>query len=122
MKGQETNNSAIRTVITIVILALATLFSLAIEAFGVRIENIVLVYTVALIIIIAEMKSPFYGLFSTVVITLLYSFLFLDPKYDIKLQDLNSYVSLFSFLIVEIVCVVKTEFTLFLKAVFTKNF
>lgn len=103
MKGQETNNSAIRTVITIVILALATLFSLAIEAFGVRIENIVLVYTVALIIIIAEMKSPFYGLFSTVVITLLYSFLFLDPKYDIKLQDLNSYVSLFSFLIVEIV-------------------
>ncbi|MBQ5802138.1 MAG: hypothetical protein IIW27_03820 [Clostridia bacterium] len=50
MKGQETNNSAIRTVITIVILALATLFSLAIEAFGVRIENIVLVYTVALMI------------------------------------------------------------------------
>lgn len=103
MKGQENNNSALRAVITLAILALATLFSLAIEAFGVHIENIVLVYTVALIIIIAEMKSPLYGLFSTIVITLLYSFLFLEPKYNVQLKDINSYVSLFSFFIVEIV-------------------
>ena len=100
---KEEKTTLYKCCMTAVILALATLLSLALQGLFVRAENVIVVYIVALLIIIIEFQKAAYGLAASVCIVFLYQFLFTEPKYAFRLTDYNDWFVAAGIFVIEIV-------------------
>ena len=100
---KEEKTTLYKCCMTAVILALATLLSLALQGLFVRAENVIVVYIVALLIIIIEFQKAAYGLAASACIVFLYQFLFTEPKYAFRLTDYNDWFVAAGIFVIEIV-------------------
>ena len=83
---------------SIFILLLSTLFAFMLAEFHLQVENIFLIYMIAVIIIMIETKSFMIGGISAVFCILAFNFLFTEPRFTFQIDNLNYYVSFFIFL------------------------
>ncbi len=68
--------------------------------FGLRSENVLLVYVIAVLIVNMETKSLAYGFASAVICVLTFNYFFTDPMYTMVINDANYYVSIIIFVFV----------------------
>jgi two-component system sensor histidine kinase KdpD len=85
------------------IMGLATGLAFALEEFGFRAENILLIYVGAVILIDIETKSLTAGLISAMLSAAVFNFLFTDPKFTFIVSDVNYLLSMIVFIFVAIV-------------------
>jgi len=91
-----------KVMIAIITLSISTLLAFGFDQFGIRKENIMLIYIVAIMYIILETKSFWYGMFSTFFLVFVFNFLFTDPKYTFVINDPNYIISIILFSLVSI--------------------
>lgn len=91
-----------KIIIAIITLSISTLLAFGFDQFGIRKENIMLIYIVAIMYIILETKSFWYGMFSTFFLVFVFNFLFTDPKYTFVINDPNYIISIILFSLVSI--------------------
>lgn len=89
-------------VVTIVI-ALVTIFSLVLYSMGIRAENILMVYTFGILIIIMETKRYEFGIVSAFVMVALFNYFFTEPRFTLRVYDKNYLISFVIFLIVSVI-------------------
>lgn len=82
------------------ILLMATGASLAFEFLGVKELNIILIYIVSILLITIETNGYFWGITSCVLSMVLFNFFFTQPKYTLRVNDPNYFISFLLFLIV----------------------
>lgn len=90
------------TVITVVIV-LVTLFSVVLYSMGIRAENILMIYTFGILIIIIETKEYIYGVVSAFLMVALFNYFFTEPRFTLRVYDKNYLISFIIFLIVSII-------------------
>ncbi|MDD3123168.1 MAG: ATP-binding protein [Candidatus Izemoplasmatales bacterium] len=91
-----------KVIITIITLSISSLLAFGFDQFGIRKENIMLIYIVSIMYIILETKSFWYGMFSTFFLVFIFNFLFTDPKYTFVIDDPNYIISIILFSLVSI--------------------
>lgn len=87
-----------RLIAGIVILALSTALAFALDAYGIRPENILLVFVVAVVLINIETRSLLAGLVSGFLCVAIFNYFFTDPRNSFIISDPNYYVSIAIFL------------------------
>ena len=92
-----------KTLITAMIIILTTLLAFVLDEIGLYVENILMLYAVAVLIIITETKSFRWGVASTIICIFTFNFLFTQPRYSFMMTDPNNIVSLFIFLVVSFI-------------------
>lgn len=75
-------------------------FSLALDAWGMRAENILMVYLTGVIIIIVETESLAMGIGASILLIGAFNFLFTEPRFTFMVNDPNYVVSLGLFFVV----------------------
>jgi len=90
-------------IIVLIIIFLTTLFAYSLQEFGIRLENILLVYIIAVMIIIIETKKFILGFTSTIICVFIFNFLFIDPKYTFIINDANYIISMIIFILVSFI-------------------
>jgi len=96
-------------ILTAGILTLAVLLSFALDAFGIRAENIILVYIAAILVIIIETKNIAFGLGSTLILVFVFNFFFITPRYSFAIDDPNYIITLLIFFSVAFVANIMTS-------------
>lgn len=84
----------------VVILFLGTLVSYVFFTMGIRIENIIMVYLVAVLFIVIETRSLLWGIGSSFLSILTFNFFFTDPKLTLMIEDPNYVITIIIFFIV----------------------
>lgn len=84
----------------IAILFFTIILELSLDALKVKEENIYLVFVLAILIIIIELKSIIYGLLASVVTVLSFNFFITEPRLTFVVDDPNYYVSFMMFIVV----------------------
>lgn len=97
MMRQEQIKNILKTVI---ILFLGTLVSYVFFTMGIRIENIIMVYLVAVLFIVIETRSLLWGIGSSFLSILTFNFFFTDPKLTLMIEDANYVITIIIFLMV----------------------
>ncbi|MFU8793197.1 MAG: ATP-binding protein [Acholeplasmataceae bacterium] len=85
---------------TLITILLATALAVAFEGFGLRRENIILIYIAAILVILIETKYLSYGIVTTIIFGLAFNFFFTEPKYTFIIDDVNYIITLTIFFIV----------------------
>jgi two-component system, OmpR family, sensor histidine kinase KdpD len=89
-----------RSLTLLLTLILATGLAFSMSEFGVRTENILLIYVGAVMVINIETKSLLAGVISAVLCALSFNFFFTEPKYTFMIADPNYFISMIIFIIV----------------------
>ncbi|MGL6175192.1 MAG: ATP-binding protein [Cellulosilyticaceae bacterium] len=76
------------------ILLIATLLALILQEIGFADENMMMVYTIAVLFISIETRGYTIGILSSIVATLCYNFLFLQPQYTFSVYDYSYVVTI----------------------------
>lgn len=100
----DQNRITLKNLFTILIITLiTTLLAFALEEFGFRRENILLIYMVAVMTTIIETKKFLLGFLSSILFGFIFNFLFTEPKYTFLIDDFNYYISMIIFILVSII-------------------
>ena len=98
------NNRTLKNIlITLLIILLVIPLQLALGALEMRDENIFLLFTVAIIIVLIETKNIIYGVVSSFVFVLEFNFFNAEPLYTFMINDANYYISFGIFIIVSLI-------------------
>ena len=81
----------------IVIWILATISSLILDYFKIRVENILLIYVVGVLISIIETSNIAWGIISAIIYIMTFNYLYTDPRYTFLINDPNYLISVFIF-------------------------
>ena len=87
----------------VVIWGLATLTSLILDNFQIRVENILLIYVVGIVISIIETSNIAWGIISAITFVMTFNFLYTEPRYTFMINDPNYLISLFIFITVAVI-------------------
>ena len=68
---------------------LATISSLILDYFKIRVENILLIYVVGVLISIIETSNIAWGIISAIIYIMTYNYLYTDPRYTFLIYDPN---------------------------------
>lgn len=82
------------------ILCMSTMLAYAFFKMEVRIENIIMVYLIAVLFIVIETKSLIWGILSSVISILMFNFFFTEPQLTFMIDDPNYIITIIIFLIV----------------------
>lgn len=85
------------------ILFFCTIFSLALDGWGVRAENIMMIFITGVLIVITETKQLLYGVIASVVSVAVFNFLFTEPKYTFIVDDPDYLITFGIFLVVALI-------------------
>lgn len=88
---------------TLMIIGLTTLVASALVAMGVREINIILMFLIGILIITIETRGYMWGIISSLVIIIIFNFLFTEPKYTLQMTDANNIFTLILFFLVSII-------------------
>ena len=91
------NKTFQKILFTFVVILLVIPLQLGLNALKVRDENIFLLFTVAIIIVVIETKNIFYGIIASFVFVLSFNFFDTEPLYSFMINDPNYYFSFFLF-------------------------
>lgn len=83
----------------VIILSLATLLAFAFLAMQVRIENIIMVYLIAILFLVIETSALLWGIIGSVLSILLFNFFFTEPHFTFMIDDPNYIITMIIFLI-----------------------
>ena len=86
-----------------IVILVGILLQILLSYFDLKDENIFLLYTLAIIIIIIKTKNIIYGVVSSFIYVLSFNFFNADPKYTLAIADPNYYISFLIFIVVSIV-------------------
>lgn len=81
----------------------ATLLAFSLSEYGVRTENLLLVYLGGVVLVILETKSLAIGISVAVLSAASFNFMFTEPKYTFIIDDPNYFISMILFIILSIV-------------------
>lgn len=84
----------------ILVWVLSTMLTIVLEKWGIRIENLLLIYMVGVLISIVETSSLFWGVGTSIIFVLTFNFLFTSPKMTFAVEDPNYIISFIIFIIV----------------------
>lgn len=84
----------------VTIWVLSTMMAVVLNSMNVRIENLLLIYVVGVVICSVETRSLLWGIGSSIVFLFTFNFLFTDPKFTFRIDDVNYAISLAIFIIV----------------------
>ncbi len=93
----------INAIVSLLIMALAIAMQYALVAMKVREENVLLVFTIAIIIILIETKNIVYGIASSIIFVLAFNFFNTEPYFTFKVNDPNYYITFAIFIIVSLI-------------------
>lgn len=85
------------------VLLSALLAGYVLEQLGLRAENILIVFLLAVVLIIVRTKSFVYGIVSSVAFVLLFNYFFTSPRFTFRVTDANYFVSFTVFIVAAIV-------------------
>ncbi len=85
------------------ILSICTLFSVALDSWGVRTENSMMIFITGVLIVIIETRKLLYGVAASVIFVGLFNFLFTEPKYTFIVDDPNYLITFSIFLVVALI-------------------
>ena len=85
---------------TVLIIALATLLSLALDGIGVQNANIIMIYLVGVLLIIVETSGYTWGMASSVACIFCINFFFTEPRFTFRVNGVDNVLMLILFLIV----------------------
>ncbi len=100
MKIFTPNSIIVKALKTFAILLLATLFAFALQGFGLRVENILMLYVLGILIVIIETKNYLWGILSSIICIFAFNYFFTEPKYTFRVKDPNYIISFTIFLVV----------------------
>lgn len=92
-----------KIIVAAVVTALVTVFSIFLYSMGIRAENILMLYTFGILIIIIETKEYAFGVVSSLVMVGIFNYFFTEPRYTLRVYDSNYFISFFIFLIVSVI-------------------
>lgn len=98
------NKTFQKILFTFVVILLVIPLQLGLNALKVREENIFLLFTVAIIIVLIETKNILYGIVTSFIFVLSFNFFDTEPLYSFMINDPNYYFSFFIFIVVS--CIV----------------
>lgn len=78
---------------TAIIWVMSTVLAIVLDSCGMRVENLLLVYLLGVLISILATSSLYWALFSAVVFTFTFNYLFTDPKLTFHMDDVNYVIS-----------------------------
>lgn len=84
----------------VLVWVLSTMLAIVLEKWGIRVENLLLIYMVGVLISIVETSSMLWGAGTSVVFVLTFNFLFTAPKLTFAVDDPNYLISFVIFVIV----------------------
>ena len=84
----------------VLVWVLSTMLAIVLEKWGIRVENLLLIYMVGVLISIVETSSMMWGAGTSVVFVLTFNFLFTAPKLTFAVDDPNYVISFVIFIIV----------------------
>lgn len=87
----------------ILIWSIATISSLILDYFKIRVENILLIYVVGVLVSIIETNNLTWGIISALIYIMTFNYLYTDPRYTFLINDYNNLISVFIFIIVAII-------------------
>ncbi len=90
----------LKWLVPLAIMLVAILLSFTLDYFGIRAENIALVYIAALLVIMIEGKNIIFGLVITIIFAFVFNFFFTEPRYTFSIDDPNYIITLLIFAIV----------------------
>lgn len=99
------------TVLSLLSLGVATGLAFGLNELGLRSENLLLVYLLAILGITILTKQIYYSFLGSIGSVLLFNFFFTEPRYSFAMDDPNYYISLAIFLAVSTVIFVMTSLT-----------
>jgi len=85
------------------IMAAAVLAGLVIDLLGLRAENTLLIFLLAVVFIIVTTKNFLYGIVSSGAFVILFNYFFTSPRYTFHVTDANYYISLILFIVTAVV-------------------
>lgn len=86
-----------------IVITLVTMFSLVLYSAGIRAENIFMIYTFGILIIIMETKRYEFGIISAFLIVAIFNYLFTEPRFTLRVYDKNYLISFAIFLVVSVI-------------------
>nr|WP_317282090.1 DUF4118 domain-containing protein [uncultured Sellimonas sp.] len=89
--------------VTCVVMILATVLSVSLYTIGIRAENILMIYTFGIIVIIIETKTYSYGIVASFVTVAIFNYLFTEPRFTFRMYDKNYIISFVIFLVVSMI-------------------
>lgn len=89
--------------ISLAVIILVTLFALALYSMGIRAENIFMLYTFGILIIIIETKEYIFGITSSFCMVAIFNYLFTEPRFTFQVNDKNYFVSFLIFLVISLI-------------------
>ncbi len=92
-----------KALIAVSVTALVTLFSMALYSMGIRAENIFMLYTFGILIIIIETKEYAVGVVSSLIMVGIFNYFFTEPRFTLRVNDRNYLISFVIFLIVSVI-------------------
>lgn len=90
-------------IVVIIVITLVTMFSLVLYSIGIRAENILMLYTFGILIIIIETKRYEFGIASAFIMVALFNYFFTEPRFTLRVYDKNYLISFAIFLIVSVI-------------------
>lgn len=92
-----------KILIAILVPFLVTILSMALNPVGMRTENILLLYTFGLLIIIMETRDYCVAVASSVVMMGAFNFFFTEPRYTFQVYNSNYFISFAVFLVISVI-------------------
>lgn len=92
-----------KIIVVAIVIGLVTMFSFVLYSMGIRAENILMVYTFGILIIIMETKRYEFGIVSAFVMVALFNYFFTEPRFTLRVYDKNYLISFIIFLIVSVI-------------------
>ena len=92
-----------KALIAVSVTALVTLVSMVLYSMGIRAENIFMLYTFGILIIIIETKEYAVGVVSSLIMVGIFNYFFTEPRFTLRVNDRNYLISFVIFLIVSVI-------------------
>lgn len=89
--------------VIVIIAILITEISSSLFKSGIHVENILMLYVFGCLVVITKTKGYVYGVVSSILFVLIFNFLFVEPIYTLKVNDMNYVISFVIFLVVVII-------------------
>lgn len=90
-------------IVFICTIVLTILLTIALGEMKVRDENLFLIFVIAILIILIEVKNIIYGIAASFIFVMFFNFFFTDPVYTFIVDDPNYYVSFIIFILVALI-------------------
>lgn len=85
------------------IISFCALFSLALDSFGVRAENVMMIFLTGVLVVIVETRKLTYGIASSALSVAVFNFFFTEPRYTFAVDDPNYLITFAVFIVVSLI-------------------